>query len=660
MEFVDGVPITEFCDQQQLSIRDRLMIFIGVCAGVQHAHQKGIIHRDLKPSNILVQEIDGYPVPKVIDFGLAKAIDPGQHLSGTSQLTRQGRILGTFKYMSPEQASLDSTKVDTRTDIYALGVVLYELLTGMTPIDDDTVKGLSDLELLNFIREFEPPKPSRRISSQALALDVINNRQTEAKTLNRILAGDLDWVVIKALDGEPERRYETTAAFADDVDRFLANDPVLARPPSLPYQLNKYISKNRLFVGMIASVGITLIAGMLAASWFAIGKQQQYQIAERRMTQIEKSNDVLTGIFSDINIYRASNEPIEQLLADRVIKAGERLDELQIDPIVLSGMKLKLATSLLNLGRIEQATKWFEQTRDALERELGEKHAKTLESKVALGDCLLHSGQSEIATRLLEKTVPLCVDVLGDDHEVTLSAKNNLAGAYRENGRVERAIEIWSSVLEDRRKVYGENDHSTLLTLNNLGESYRNIGNLDRAKQLLEKFQNLAAGSLGKDHPDTLLGVNNLALVYRDSGDLTSAISLFKVNFELTQSKAGRTHLDTLIALGNLADAYARNKQNQDAIQLFDDLTKRLLETEEIDPRYPPVCFNNAARCFEEIDEVEFAIKYYRLAIERLEQLDFKHFSASRILNNAIRYARTVGRTDFEEECSKLLERLPN
>jgi len=266
MEFVDGVPITEFCDQQQLSIRDRLMIFIGVCAGVQHAHQKGIIHRDLKPSNILVQEIDGHPVPKVIDFGLAKAIDPDQRLSDTSQFTRHGRILGTFKYMSPEQASLDSSKVDTRTDIYALGVVLYELLTGMTPLDDDTVEGLSDLELLNFIREFEPPKPSRRISSQALALDVINNRQIDSKSLNRILAGELDWVVLMALNREPEKRYETTAAFADDIQRFLNDEPVLARPPTTVYRTKKFFKKHRIPTVAGLGIALTLILGAVIST----------------------------------------------------------------------------------------------------------------------------------------------------------------------------------------------------------------------------------------------------------------------------------------------------------------------------------------------------------------------------------------------------------
>ncbi len=238
MELVQGVAITTYCDDARLSLRERLELFVPVCQAIQHAHQKGIIHRDIKPSNVLVTLYDGKPVPKVIDFGVAKAID--QRLTEQTILTREGFMVGTLEYMSPEQADATAGGVDTRSDIYSLGVLLYELLTGSTPLERTRLRAAGFAEILRRIKEEEPPKPSARLSESCDTLPSISaQRRTEPARLTRLVRGELDWIVMKALEKDRSRRDETAVGFARDIERFLAGNPVEAGPPSASYRLRK-------------------------------------------------------------------------------------------------------------------------------------------------------------------------------------------------------------------------------------------------------------------------------------------------------------------------------------------------------------------------------------------------------------------------------------
>ena len=265
MELVKGVPITRFCDERKMTPRERLGLFIQVCQAIQHAHQKGVIHRDIKPSNVLVAMYDDRPVPKVIDFGVAKAT--GSQLTDQTLVTNFGAVVGTPEYMSPEQASFNQVDVDTRSDVYALGVLLYELLTGATPVDRKSLKQAAVLEILRIVREVEPPRPSDRLSTSNKLASVAANRQTEPMSLTKLLRGELDWVVMKALEKDRTRRYDTANALARDVQRYLADEIVEARPPSASYRLRKLLRRHtgKMIAGSL--VLLALVGGIIGTSW---------------------------------------------------------------------------------------------------------------------------------------------------------------------------------------------------------------------------------------------------------------------------------------------------------------------------------------------------------------------------------------------------------
>jgi serine/threonine protein kinase len=276
MELVNGLALTKFCDEARLTPRERLELFVPICQAIQHAHQKGIIHRDLKPANILVTLIDGRPVPKVIDFGVAKAI--GGKLTDESLSTQFGAVIGTLEYMSPEQAGFSGADVDTRADIYSLGVILYELLTGLRPIDAQRLMKAALTEMIRIIREEEPSKPSTRLSTDASLPSLAALRQTEPRRLMGMLRGDLDWVVMKCLEKRRERRYETANGLARDVQRYLEGDAVEARPPSAGYRLRKFARKHRAALMTAAAFAALLVLATVVSTWQAVRATR----AERR------------------------------------------------------------------------------------------------------------------------------------------------------------------------------------------------------------------------------------------------------------------------------------------------------------------------------------------------------------------------------------------
>jgi eukaryotic-like serine/threonine-protein kinase len=327
MELVHGVPITKYCDDNHLTPRERLELFVPVCQAIQHAHQKGIIHRDIKPSNVMVTLYDGKPVPKVIDFGVAKATE--QKLTERTLFTQYGTMVGTLEYMSPEQAEMSALGVDTRSDIYSLGVLLYELLTGSTPLTHKRMKEAAYAEILRMIKEEEPPRPSTRLSDSGEALASISaNRHTEPAKLTKLVRGELDWIVMKTLEKDRSRRYETAKDFAADVQRYLADEPVLACPPSVGYRVRKFARRNKAGLAVAALVLFFLVLLGSGAGWAWRDRSAREAEAARQQGERQaKARGQVESIFAEVDRLEAEQKWPEALAAARraeaIVAGGE-------------------------------------------------------------------------------------------------------------------------------------------------------------------------------------------------------------------------------------------------------------------------------------------------------------------------------------------------
>jgi serine/threonine protein kinase/tetratricopeptide (TPR) repeat protein len=593
MELVKGVPITEYCDGQRLGLAGRLAILRHVCAAVQHAHQKGVIHRDLKPSNILVESHDGVPVPKVIDFGLAKATS-GVPLTEQSLHSAFGTVAGTPLYMAPEQATFDAIDIDTRADVYALGVVLYELLTGTTPITREQMKRSALDEMFRLIRESEPPTPSRRIGTSEALPSLAALRQTEPARLGRFLKGDLDWITMKALARERQRRYETPSALARDIERFLNHEPVSAGPPTATYRVKKFVRRHRAAVTAASLVLLALVAGIVgttlglfearrhearalkAAAHESAARravQAEHAKAEARLQQLETANTILGSVFRDLNPREAEKhgKPLQAVLGERLDEAAKQLEGESIgDPLTVARMQHTLGLSQLNLGHAQRALDLFTRAHDTFTRALGPDHRETLACRANLGMALFNAGRDAEAVAQWEQTLGRWKATLGPDDPETLSTTSSLAMGYQRAGRVRESLELHEHVLARREAELGPDHPDTLAALIALATAYRDASRLADAIPLFEKALKVSEATLGPDHLDTVDTLTRLATCYQDAGRLPDATRLLERSLEVRRAKLGRDHPETLVSLGFLAGAFYASGRYSDAVPMFE------------------------------------------------------------------------------------------
>jgi eukaryotic-like serine/threonine-protein kinase len=558
MEYVPGLAITQYCDEKRLSTSERLLIFTKVCEGVQHAHHKAIIHRDLKPSNILVVEVDGKPMPRIIDFGLAKAIS--EQPAGGTLVTRAGGFVGTPGYMSPEQMDPLVADVDTRTDVYSLGVVLYELLTGAMALDAQEWESKPLHEVLRKVHEEEPTSPSTRLSNDPAAAAVAEKRSTDAQQLAHMLRGDLDWITLKALERDRARRYDTPAELAADLGRYLRNEPVIARPPSLAYRTKKYVQRHKFGVAAATAAALLLIA-------FGVMQAVELRRIKLERDRADRVTKFMTGMFKVSNPSEARGNAVTA--REILDKSSKDIDTgLRKDPELQAQLMETMAQTYAGLGLYARARDLTEHARAIQTTLFGQRNRETLASESYLGQLLRAQGHLPEAEKLLQNTIETQHQVLGPNDPDTLASMDRLGYVYANEARHADAENLFRQTLNAERKVLGPDDPQTLSTLNELAESLTPQGRYKDADQIYGELITAQTRTLGPDHPATLLSMSHLAENLDEEGRFPEAEKIYSDVISAQRRILGPEHPQTLRAMSMLALTMAKEGRYSEADKL--------------------------------------------------------------------------------------------
>lgn len=591
MEFIQGEPITEHCDVQRASLRERLELFKRVCEGVQHAHQKGIVHRDLKPSNVLVTLQDGRPVPKIIDFGIAKALDPSGQAGSDEKI-------GTPGYMSPEQEAEES--VDTRTDVYSLGVLLYELLVGELPLESQ--------ESVPQLASEQSVKLGERAAKRA------RDRRTDPSTLTRKLRGDLDWILTKALQKDRGCRYASVSELAIDIDRHLKDEPVLASPSTTVYRSGKFLQRHRLGVAAAGLVLLALVIGMVGAGLGLLRARRAEDVARqeaRRASQeaetAHRISNFLVGLFKTSEPDKARGNAIT---AREILDAGSRkiAAELREEPEIKATLMNTMGEVYQSLGLLDGAEPLLNEALALRKARFGEMNAQVARSMNDLAELRRAQGRYPEAETLHRRALAIRVRVLGHAHpdvadsfnelgllrwnqgryreaessfqkaltiwrkaddDLVVTALSHLAIVYRDDGKLDQATPLFEEMVALQEKQLGPEHPELMANLNNLSDIYRNQGRYAKAESLLKRVLSVNERVMGPEHPNVATSLNNLAMVYRVQGKYRDAEALYRRTLAIDEKVKGLNNPDVASSLHNLAVLYREEGRYSEAEPLF-------------------------------------------------------------------------------------------
>jgi serine/threonine protein kinase/tetratricopeptide (TPR) repeat protein len=554
MEYVAGVPITTYCDNHKLNLRERLRLFMLVCEGVQHAHQKAIIHRDLKPSNILVTEIDGKATPKIIDFGVAKALS--QKLTSDTLFTRVGAVIGTLEYMSPEQALSAGEDIDTRSDVYSLGVIFYELLSGEPPLR--THKVAFD-EFLRRLRNDEAARPSTRIRTvdPRTGTELAAARRTARKALAEELHGELDWIALKALEKDRSRRYSSPTDFASDIARYLTNQTVSAVPPSAFYRVRKFAYRYR-----TALVTITLfVAVIVLAAAFSI---RQTLRASRAAAVSEAINAFLRNdLLGQADPNNQDEGRLDPNLTVRAAldRAARRIDgKFPNQPEVEAGLRETIGQSYTSLQQYGSAVPQFQRASEIYKHVAGDESPTTLRAMTELGyaDVFIDPAQAEA---ILTRTLKVQRRVLGSENPDTISTLSSVAWVEGRLGKRAEATNLFEKVLELRRRILGPENSDTLTTMHDLAGSYLHLGRFAESESLYRQTLQIQLRLFGREDPGALETMDDLSNPIWEQGRKAEAESLLKGALEIEHRVLGDENGTTQDTMETLAEYYMADGQ---------------------------------------------------------------------------------------------------
>jgi serine/threonine protein kinase len=586
MELVKGVPVTAFCNDVKLSTRERLELFADVCSAINHAHQKGIIHRDLKPSNILVTLHGDKPVAKVIDFGIAKATQ--QALTDKTLFTRHGDFIGTPVYMSPEQAALSGIDIDTRSDIYSLGVLLYELLTGKPPFDAKSLLSAGYDEMRRIIREQEPPKPSTRLATatDVERISVAAARHTDPVKLSRLMRGDLDWIVMKAIEKDRGRRYETANAFAADIGRFLNDEPVSASPPGTVYRFRKFARRNRSALRMASLIAALLIGGTITTTLLAVRARSAEKLARERLAEVSRERDQtalardeaasITRFLQDIFRSPAPSRDGRTItVVEKLDQAARLLDaDLSLQPDRRAVLRAALADTYGAIGLPDRGAALQEKVRDHHLAARGPEDQLTLHAVSDLANLYLDAGRLDEALNLATQVEEIRLRILGPDHEDSITAMERLAACHGRAGKPKAALERQEKAYALRIKAGNPQSPGMLSCMINLAILYDSNQRGKEAMEMARKLVPLSESLNGREHPRTLVARHVLAQLMLRENRAEEAIPYWERTVELSKEVNAPDHPDTLKFMMGLAAALQDTGNHEDAVRVSREIVE--------------------------------------------------------------------------------------